>query len=73
MTPIEMKKIREAAGLTQLELAHLFRLRGKNSDRVIRRIESGDQAATGPISLLYELLYTRRLADYVNQIVAGRR
>ena len=70
MTTAEMKQARQRAGLTEMELAHLFRLQGKNGSRTIRRIES--QAATGPKTLFYELLYSGRLADYVLQILVSR-
>lgn len=72
MTPAEMKTVRQRFGLTQLELARLFRLHGKNNARTIRRIESGTQAATGPIMLLYELLHDGCLDDYLARAVEGR-
>ena len=72
MTPAEMKMIRQNFGLTQLELARLFGLHGTNGGRTIRRIESGSQSASGPITFLYELLQRRRLDDYVIRILVGR-
>ena len=71
MTTVEMKQARQRAGLTEMELARLFGLQGKNGSRMIRRIENGSRAATGPNTLLYELLYRERLDDYVSQILVG--
>lgn len=76
MTPAEMRDIREAAGLTQSELAQFFRLSGS---RTIRRYEMGEREPPGPVILLYELLRTgaiapardRRLADAVAALGAA--
>ena len=60
MTPTEMRETRKRLGLSQRDLAQLFRL-GPNGERSVRRWERGTYPPPGPITLLYELLADGKL------------
>lgn len=53
MTAAEVKAIRNAAGLTQTELARLLRI---SDIRTIRRWEVGDVPISGPASIIMGLI-----------------
>lgn len=66
MTPAEVKAIRNAAGLTQTELARLLRI---SDIRTIRRWEVGDVPITGPASIIMSLIAEDQLPGKYWEVV----
>lgn len=60
MNKKQLKQIRLDAGLTQAQLAKLFRLSSQN---YVSKIESGEYTPDNQTQLLYELLRDKKLED----------
>lgn len=60
MTGLELKALRESAGLNQTELAKLVRVFGQVT---ISNYENGKRSISEPMALLFELLIQKHLPD----------
>lgn len=58
MTAEQFRDIRQRAGLSTQKLAELLRF---NDGAAIRKIEAGQRAVSGPVSVLMEMLDSGRL------------
>lgn len=56
MTSEEFKAARKSLGMTVRQMADALRLSTTNGYRMIRRIESGEIAVSGPISVAVEAM-----------------
>ena len=61
MTPERMRAIRQRLDMTQDEMGEALRLRGKTTNKTIRRWEDGTVAPPGPVTLLYEAVDDGRI------------
>lgn len=56
MTPEEFKSARKQLGMTVRDMADALRLSEANGYRTVRRMESGEIAVSGPISVAVEAM-----------------